>query len=377
MTPRKLFFSLLLLCGFNSIFCQTSGKFYEVDSITNRVRLFFNSNYILVPKKCANFVRLTKIDSNANFNSDFVDSTFDNKILGKGHYSNGIKDGYFEFYYPNEVLQCKGYYSENEPVGQWLFYYPDGKQERILSFTETDTLLTDYNDPSGNPVVVKGKGNFVGQVAYPGGWPNQFLVSKGNIENGKPEGTWTTEFPNGHAISKEEFKGGKFVKGILEGTPKESSAYHLKNSKATTFFLNNYLGRLEDFVVDSCHDYLSRRVTAPTQFKFDYGKFQADMRSRLNKSIDKFLSGADNLEGAQTTKYLTVEFTVNKSGKAEDFKMNGFWGNELFYDIKECIQLNTSFPPDIGKMYFHLKVDYSGGNQFSYGFSLSQDANPH
>lgn len=379
MNRRKLFFSLLLLCCFNCTYSQSNGKFYEVDSSTNLVKLFFNNNYLLVPKKCATCVRYTKIDGNANFTGDYIDSTFDNKVLSRGHYTNGNKDGYFEFYYPDETIQSKGHYAEDAPIGEWSFYYPNGKEERTLSFTGTDTLLTNYNDTAGNAIIVNGKGNFYGAVAYPGGWPHQYLVAKGKVDKGKPEGAWTCMLPNGFPISEEMFKDGKFIEGILVGTPKKSSAYHLKQSKCTIFFLTNYLERLEDFTTDTCRDikpYTFGKVGALTQYSFDYNKFYMNMRTKLNSSIPRYLNLADRNEGSEIIKFLTIEFTVNSSGKADDFKNNSFWGNEIFFDIKECIRANTAFSPSMGKLYFHLKLDFSERGSFIYNFYLSQDPVP-
>jgi antitoxin component YwqK of YwqJK toxin-antitoxin module len=82
---------------------------------------------------------------------------------------NGIKEGDFIIYYPNQKIQLIGKMSNNKNVGEWKYYNPDGSLETIGNYAD--------DKPSGN---------------WTWYYPNGKIAEEGNYVGGERNGKWKT-----------------------------------------------------------------------------------------------------------------------------------------------------------------------------------------
>jgi len=57
------------------------------------------------------------------------------KIKSEGHFSNGIKNGFWKYYFNNGNVKKEGNYSNNIKDGFWKTYHDNGKVESEGHYT--------------------------------------------------------------------------------------------------------------------------------------------------------------------------------------------------------------------------------------------------
>jgi hypothetical protein len=174
--------------------------------------------------------------------------------MNDGFYDNGKKEGYFESLYINGKLQTKGHYKDNKPIGDWYFFYEDGILERMVRFTETDTLLITYVSKKKHIDVENGNGKMNARINLSvwGGDEQTLFYGRGKIKAGKPDGTWVlTVF--GADCFKETWVAGKMVKGKAIKSDRNPFAKNAgyNHSQITVFLEPDYV-QLEKFKIVDC-----------------------------------------------------------------------------------------------------------------------------
>lgn len=347
-------------------FCQSKPPLFVEVIKDDSVMLFFNKEYHLTEKKCADYTRFVKIDDNGNYNGPFEDFNNENRLLGKGIYVNGKKEGYFEIYYPNGKIKCKGNYLNNRPIGEWDFFYENEFPERTLKFTETDTMLIRFFDNKGKLKVTDGQGEFIGYVAGLTK-PSTVLMAHGKIIGGKPNGKWTSSYSNSQTFCKEEFDRVKLIRGIFPNAKFEKDYYD--KSFINTFFLENYTYLLELFVYDNCPD-----KTIINKYKsFDTQIFSSDLKSKIEDVIKNDFRNGKTEDYSEGDHYLTIQFEINKEGIAENFSITTYWGKQFISPISNSIRMHTRFQQYPKIMFFHLKMHFNAGFIYNYYFHFSKD----
>ena len=61
-----------------------------------------------------------------------VDST----LLSDGYYKNGLKDGYWKFYYPDGTMKAQGRYHKNYKSGWWISYDEQGEISEEANYSK-------------------------------------------------------------------------------------------------------------------------------------------------------------------------------------------------------------------------------------------------
>jgi antitoxin component YwqK of YwqJK toxin-antitoxin module len=295
--------------------------------------------------------------------------TNENVLLSKGNYLHGKKHGYFEIYHPNGKLSCKGNYLNDRPIGQWEFFYEDESPERILNITESDTLLMRFVDKKGNLKVIEGNGEFNGTVAGNASISSA-AIAKGKIENGKPHGKWTSTIYNA-VLCTEEFDHGKFIRGISPNSPLDGKKEYKDKSFINSFFLPNYLKFVETFRVAECADPV---LYSSKKYAFDIQRFNSDLRLKIDRVLENDFRTGRASDYTIGNNYLTIQFSVNKEGKAENFKQLTPWGQQFFNSISSGISSQARFPEGTKTMFFHLKLYFPGGNSYRYSFQFSRNS---
>ena len=362
----------LLLCVTKIQGQQSQVNFYEVIQ-EDSVVMFFNDDCLFTERNCAPYRRFTRIDQNGDFYQSFTDST-DHQIKGKGYYSEGFKNGRFELYHPNGNLMCTGNYKNGLEDSVWKFYYDDGKPERTLLCTETEILLTEFSDLSGNITVKNGNGYFTGKVVGNGN-PRTGIIASGKVTNGKPDSTWNSVYNNILYI-REKFGDGKFTEGVFYPHTNDKQKYKDK-SYLNRFFPLNYLSRLEDLKLVLCLDnikIIDPPVNIRTEsYSFDMDKFRSFTKDKINRVIDE--DSRNGIQYPYGESILIIGFSTNEKGEPEKFTKTTGWGLQFFDPLSEVISRFSKFFPG-SKVYFHFHLNVSNSNTvgFRYYFSKSQDS---
>jgi hypothetical protein len=263
------------------------------------------------------------------------------------------------------AISSKGNYQRNKPVGQWEYFYESGLPERTIKFDGPDTLLIRFVDPKGNITVVDGNGEFNGVVAGLNGYNS--VVAKGMIRNGKPDGKWSSK-AGSTDYWKEEFDNGKFLKGDLPSSRVKSK--YTDRSQLKTFFLSNYLYKLETYSVERCQDSSMYKLTA-NKYSFDMQKFSSILSDRLDRVISNDFSTGRTEDYTIGDHFLTIRIFLDPKGKAERFENLTAFGQQFYSAITNTIRSLAIFSPSQKTMYFHLKLKVTGSsaNQIVFKFS--------
>jgi antitoxin component YwqK of YwqJK toxin-antitoxin module len=93
--------------------------------------------------------------------SQMMDQTIEYDVV------NGVREGDFIIYYPNNKIQMIGKLSNNKNVGEWKYYFINGELESVGQYVD--------DKPSGS-------------------WkwysPGEKLLEEGNFVDGKKDGVW-------------------------------------------------------------------------------------------------------------------------------------------------------------------------------------------
>jgi antitoxin component YwqK of YwqJK toxin-antitoxin module len=349
---------------------DNAAPFYEIIK-EDSVRMFFNERYRFIEKKCSKFIRYTKVDTEGNFNGYYEDITNERILVGKGHYVHGKKHGYFELYYPNGKIHCRGNYKNNSPMGQWEYFYENALPERTIEITETDTLVIRFVDKKGNVKVINGNGEFNGFVMGRNSINPNSIIAKGKIENGKPNGKWLSALYTNAIYCKEEFDHGKLIRGSFPNAKSGGNKDYHNKSYLNTFFLPNYLNSLENFTLEKCED---STPYSPKMYSFDLQKLNSELREKIDRIISEDFSLGRSANYSIGDNYLTIQFSVNNDGRAENFRLMSGWGQQFFNTITTSIRMQTKFPASTKTMFFHLKLHFTGGVTYGYNFQFSKDS---
>ena len=370
MKFKVLVLILFITClgGRSSIAQESSLEFFEV--ITgDSVMLFFNEHYKFSEKKCCDFIRRTRIDSEGYFNGFFEDHKLNvNEKLGQGRYEHGVKNGLFEQYFPNGKLKSKGRYINGFPVGDWYYYYDNEALEKIVRVTETDTLLIEFAEKNGDKKIINGFGNFKGYVSGASIETNEVLA-EGNIIEGKPDGKWTSSMGD-QTYCKEEFEKGKFIEGNFPAVSKSKEKAYTHRSFLKTFFSGTYFNTLEEFKVEKCRD----KIVMKERIEFSgMEKFGAEVKIKINDLIKKdFASSNLNSESVFDSKF-SIQFETNEKGKAQNFSLVTGMLTQLEGAITTSINRYMTFPPNEKKYYLHINFHFPGGGGCHYNFAFSKE----
>jgi hypothetical protein len=332
------------------------------------IKMYFNERYHLVQKECFDYVRFTRVDSAGNFNGYFEDKDAKGNLMSKGTYMNGIKHGYFEVYNPENELISKGHYHENEPIGEWNYFYENGKPERTLFLDENGVVLKKFFDKNGKCRVNEGNGWFEGVISL--GNNSIILIARGKVENGLPHGKWKGLNRNKSIYCIEDYENGEFIKGQFPNTLPGLNRKYNRYSYLNNLFPENYFGNLEKYNFEKCSD-LS--IHNPMKNSFNLQQFNSELRVKVDRIIENdFRTGrADYYQIGENV--LTIKFKINEEGEPDEFFQISPWGRQFYHSIITLIKMLTKFPPYLKEMYFHLKLDFPGGNSYRYNFQFSKN----
>lgn len=202
------------------------------DSISNvyfervgesEVRFFYDHNYFLTDKNCEfkSIERLAGFDRSTNkFNGRFTDINADGVRILTGSYTQGVKNGSFVAYHPNQQIKWEVTFQNDRPTGFWNYFYPDGKPYLSVSFHDSTTRIVSQWDRRGKLSVNQGNGRYDFRNPIDGfsEYGFGFYSMNGRIKDGLPHGAWNVYFENPEAkqseyAAEEFYRDGVFLRG--------------------------------------------------------------------------------------------------------------------------------------------------------------------
>lgn len=363
----NILITMSLTMGFFSLNAQNTIEFYKVIE-GDSVAMFFNDNNKYVDRKCATYVRYTRLDKAGNFNGFFKDYQQNPSVLrSTGFYLNGRKNGIFTLFYANGKIQSRGEYVDNKPQGIWEFFHDNGLPERQMSITERDTLLVRLISENGKILVDNGEGEFEGLVSGNFASKNEILA-KGKILNGKPVGKWTSTLQNKSFCNEEFDDHGKFIKGVFPESQFQKKKPYQNKSFLANQIQANYLNSIEAINLEGCSD---GRSNKSLKLDFDANNFNDDLRKKLNELwIEDIRAHKYETYQEEETHYMTVEFDIENS-KFNNFKLITNWGSEFYNTVVWAIKRKVKPLEGTGKIYFHLRLISRGTQYYRWTFNFS------
>ena len=170
--------------------------------------IYFDSKWEKSDKINAKYYRIDKKVNDLWKSNDYYLET--NKVQMFGEYSSldpEIRNGVFEWYYPNGILEHKGSYKDNKKDGEHIWYYESG----VVNVVETYKM--DVLDGPYKVYHVNGKINV--EAFYENGIqigntklyrPDGTLHSEGLFKDGDREGIWKFYDDKGNLLGTNEFK---------------------------------------------------------------------------------------------------------------------------------------------------------------------------
>jgi len=196
---KMIFFSL---CLFSALYVSAQDQQY------------YNWNMKPCKPEDACFVSTASKTDSGWVKKDFYLST--KKLEMKGLYKDSalkIKNGWFTYFYPNQVLSVQGNFVNGKREGLWLSYHYNGMMKDSIEYLHGDikTAITWYsNGAPQDSVQVNADGTGI-QV----GWFDNGLPSySGRTYNNKKEKKWQFFHKNGKLAALEEYEQDKLISRV-------------------------------------------------------------------------------------------------------------------------------------------------------------------
>jgi antitoxin component YwqK of YwqJK toxin-antitoxin module len=138
-----------------------------------------------------------------------VDTVF-NQVDGKG-----LKQGYWQKYYPNGVLAYKAFFKDDKPLGLLIRYHENGIRMAVIDYFDDGSSFAQFFTPANELV---SEGHYVSEGKKKRVWKyykDGRLVMEEGYANGLLDGEQIVYYPNGKVYEKKRFKNGE-ENGIFE-----------------------------------------------------------------------------------------------------------------------------------------------------------------
>jgi hypothetical protein len=235
------------------------------------VEVFYSSNWNLAPKVEGSYVR-TGLWSYKDdfFTGEFIDrSTKDtNRVITRGCYKNGMRNGFFTEYHNDGHLKSKGYYVNNQKTGNWDYYDRFGVLTHSVLHDSMDFIFT-YIHPQ---LIRKLWFHRQQVVFYKFETENlSSLFLKGNLKNSQKTGKWVLKV-DGEVFLNERYRNGKFLYSVLmeRGMQLRDDQQYLPTILNTDVYLDQTEKRNQRFSTFFSNQYPFRDVSPGMETEYEY-----------------------------------------------------------------------------------------------------------
>ncbi len=151
----------------------------------------------------------------------YFNDNYKNRIVQKGYYKDGKKQGVWEIYYPNGQLKAKITFKDNRQYGPVTTYYPNGNV-REQGYWKGNKWVGDYKFfyENGNPMYIwhfNQYGRRDGEQKY--FYDNGKLMLVGTWKDGKEYGTLKEYYKNGRIKKISHWQDGELNGEVIEYYP--------------------------------------------------------------------------------------------------------------------------------------------------------------
>jgi antitoxin component YwqK of YwqJK toxin-antitoxin module len=205
---RTYLFGLLLVCYVQGYSQKLTKTYYDL-------------SWKLTTKNLAYYCRVGFIDS-VNYQyygvvNDYYVAT--GKLQMTGNYLANVKNGSFNFFYPDGTLKTEGFYKDNVRAGTWTNYYKNGSFKDKVLYDNFFIKALAYYDTNGVQKMSNGTGEWETEYFNDLSW--EYISIKGNYINSQMDGTWNFYarklkwgIPGESVLQRsEKYHNGKFIKG--------------------------------------------------------------------------------------------------------------------------------------------------------------------
>jgi len=156
------------------------------------------------------------------FDSTVIDRYMSGTVEMTGQYRDGIKEGDFFYFYPDQTMRLQSTYLNNNRSGTWIEYYQTGQVFKEVEYGNGREKLIRYNNPDGSSILKNHSGKFEMIYFYDDHFEvtaanklnpeNTAFLLSGKIKNGLKDGKWTLK-SGLKRICQLNYREGNFILG--------------------------------------------------------------------------------------------------------------------------------------------------------------------
>ncbi|WP_114792000.1 hypothetical protein U0035_09075 [Niabella yanshanensis] len=324
----------------------TIGDFAEIYA-GDSIKLFFNCFGGIVNKRCADYYRIGKMDTEfVNVKGPFRDYYLNGKLYLEASITNGNLEGSAVYYYRNGRVREKGQYKNHRRDGQWSFYYPNGQLQKVYQYENDFPLVQEAFTLTGKQTVANGNGYLKTEFSEMNEC-SKFEVS-GTILNGKKYGTWTLSNINAlQPLSKEVYDStGNYIR-----SEDDNGTYLSKSRSGLSVFYGN-----ENLLLTASSNICpgDRGSSSKIPFTLESSSFITDLQKQL-----------DTLSSSFKNQWLITGITIGKKNDLINLNIassiNDTALERYIYDrIRDTKKWETSYLNDkkvVSSFLFTILVD--------------------
>ncbi len=312
------------------------------------VKIYYNDSWQVTIKKDAAYVREAQVtfeDQTLVWNGTFTDSAIDGRLIRSGTYRNNQKQGLFEFYHENTVLESSGRYDNDQRVGEWEYYNDHGGIKQVVVFDGEEFSVQEFIDTRDKQLVSEGTGNW--KLFVPFG--DRVVSLDAYFSQGRRSGKWVYRYsPGGKILAEEYDDDGKLIEGV-DYEKKGNPTYQETKLTATLFEIPNLL-RAEQLRTDD-HFY------GPDVIRYIQGigpetvehpglvpTYQGGIEEFYNYVLQNYRypesAFAEGLEGQ-----VIIDFMIDSQGSPSDYRVMRGISQELNAEAVRLISSTDGWIP--------------------------------
>ncbi len=300
-TRLVLFFCSIFMLTFSFAQEGTTPCYQFVGKDSIRINL--NAHKVPVTQNCASFYRLAKVNPiNLSIEGYFEDYYMNDTISVQGTFKDNQLHGKAFVYYDNGNKIFEGTYDKGKKIGIWIYWYKNGNIRKKISYENDEIKIVEHYKKNGKIKIENGNGKYTDRGYH------KRLVMSGELKDGVPDGEWkiVNQFLGALAY-KEEYKNGKFIKGI---------SFHNASGMKKEYFTEPYV-RLDDGVIVARSKSIED-CSSCSKGRIDY-KSVSFKSAKGDKSFYEYLGKTyktDNIKG-----YTLCSFVVSEKGNIQNLKI--------------------------------------------------------
>lgn len=321
-----LSFALLLTLAVHGQDTAAHAPVFYESALRGQTRFFYDDHYFLADKTCP-FKAIERVGTydfrERMFTGPVIDFNLAGRVILRGNYRNGEKEGTFTAYHSNGQVKWEGAYAHDAPQGTWKYFYPDGKPLLEVKYGDEGVTIIHFWDRRGRQRVTDGKGTY--EFAIEADGYNEYgyvrYNRKGKVVDGKPDGVWIIEYVFGdgkkEGAGHEVYEQGRFVRGYESYTDESffdaprygvlpiaffprgealiSKECSIDEYSGFTGYLSNHLEEWFEGEADEPIDPQSIRFTVEVDRNGEPGRIVIDSTFSRKRYADLLLEGVRNI----------------------------------------------------------------------------------